>query len=73
MKYLFNLCSIVRDRLKNGIDKLSEANASVSVLQKQLVSLGPEIEEKTIETEKTLALLKVKSLICSKRQHSTFD
>ncbi|XP_075255484.1 dynein axonemal heavy chain 6-like isoform X3 [Convolutriloba macropyga] len=47
-----------RDRLKNGIDKLSEANASVSVLQKQLVSLGPEIEEKTIETEKTLALLK---------------
>ncbi|XP_063728306.1 dynein axonemal heavy chain 6-like isoform X2 [Symsagittifera roscoffensis] len=47
-----------RDRLKSGIDKLSEANASVAVLQKQLVSLGPEIEEKTIETEKTLALLK---------------
>ena len=35
-----------RGRLSGGLDKLSEAESLVGVMQEDLVSLGPKIEEK---------------------------
>lgn len=35
-----------RQRLINGLAKLSEANSLVGVMQDELVSIGPKIEEK---------------------------
>lgn len=35
-----------RSRLINGLAKLSEANSLVGIMQDELVSIGPKIEEK---------------------------
>jgi len=37
-------------RLRTGLKKLSEANALVGLMRKELISLGPQIERKAQET-----------------------
>lgn len=52
-EYLDNLM-----RLKNGLEKLSDANEQVSLMREELVTIGPQIEQKSIETESLLEKLK---------------
>ncbi|KAK3092231.1 hypothetical protein FSP39_000084 [Pinctada imbricata] len=47
-----------KGRLEHGLTKLSEANSSVGIMQEELVSLGPRIEEKQKDTEILLEQLK---------------
>lgn len=37
---------VIRERLENGLAKLSEANELVGTYQEKLKTLGPQIEEK---------------------------
>ncbi|XP_067943512.1 dynein axonemal heavy chain 6-like [Watersipora subatra] len=46
-----------RQRLINGLAKLSEANSLVGVMQEELVNIGPKIEEKAKETESLMEQL----------------
>jgi dynein heavy chain len=44
----------VRDRLKNGLNKLAETNELVANMQVELNLLGPELKQKAIDTEELM-------------------
>lgn len=44
-------------RLRKGLQKLSEANDLVALMKQELITLGPQIEEKAIETENLMSKL----------------
>ena len=54
-----------RSRLINGLAKLSEANSLVGIMQDELVSIGPKIEEKAKVIVTLLVLLFLKYLSSS--------
>lgn len=44
---LYIICFSHRDRFSNGLSILSEATSLVTVMQDELLALGPQIEEKS--------------------------
>ncbi|XP_075719503.1 dynein axonemal heavy chain 14 isoform X3 [Rhinoderma darwinii] len=52
-----------RDRFFTGVSKLLEATASIEIMQQELVTLGPQIEQKTKEIEELMIKLHKDSVV----------
>ena len=60
--------SIVRNKLKDGLDKLINTNKLIADLKIQLTDLQPKLEEQTIKTEKFLTQLAIDSEIANEKE-----
>ncbi|KAM3930843.1 dynein axonemal heavy chain 14 [Leptodactylus fuscus] len=52
-----------RDRFSTGLSKLLEATSSIEIMQQELVTLGPQIEQKSKEIEELMVKLQKDSVV----------
>ncbi|XP_069582586.1 dynein axonemal heavy chain 14 [Ranitomeya imitator] len=55
-----------RDRFFTGLSKLLEATSSIEIMQEELVTLGPQIEQKSKEIEELMVKLQKDSVVVEK-------